>query len=133
MLGVWRRHGSTVTNNLDALARTEAGTQNLNYALQSGGEAYAFRARLADSRAEFAAREATPTVTGAAEYFRRMARTYRRRVCLHDPRAARLDRLRTFLSMAVRNDYRSQRRGGLGAKAAMKDAFTIFFGPRTAI
>ena len=133
MLGVWRRHGATVTNNLDALARTEAGTQNLHFALHSGGEAYAFRARLADSRAEFAARGTTPTVAGAVEYFRRMARTYRRRVRLHDPKSGRLDRLRTFLNMAARNDYRPQRRGGLGAKAVLKDAFTLFFGPRNAL
>ena len=139
-LGVWRRHGSTVTNNAAALAQTEAGAQNLHYALHSAGEAYEFRARLADSRAEFAARAVTrPDGTNATapaeaiEYFRRLARTYRRRVRLHDPKTGLLGRLRTFAGMAARNDYRSHARGGLGAKAVLKDVFTLFFGPRAPV
>ena len=128
-LGVWRRHGATVTNNLDRLAETHTATHSLQYALRMGiTEPYEFRARLADSRAEFAGRGAT--VPGAVEYFRRMAQTFRRRVCLHDPRTGRLRRLQTFVTMAARNDYRSRARGGLGAKAVLKDGYTIFFGPR---
>lgn len=137
VLGVWRRHGSTVTNNLAALAQSEAGAQNLQFALQSGGDAYEFRARLADSRAEFAARTvvlpdgtSTTAPAGAVEYFRRMSRMYRRRVRLHDPKLGRLQRMRTFLDMAAHNDYRAHGRGGLGAKAVLKDVFTIVFGPR---
>ena len=138
VLGVWRRHGSTVTNNLQELAQSDSAGENLNRALHSGGEAYEFRAKLADSRAEFAARPVpmpdgttAAAIPGAAEYFRRMSLMYRRRVRLHDPASARLDRLRTFGNMLAWNDYRSHRRGGLGAKAVLKDVFTIFFGPRT--
>ena len=133
-----KRHGATVTDGVQALGQRESATDNLNFALHSGAGAYEFRVRLADSRGEFAARTvALPDGTSATappaavEYFRRMARMYRGRVRLHDPTSGRFDRLRTFLSLAAHNAYRSRDRGGLGAKAVLKDAFTIFFGPRT--
>ena len=137
-LGVWRRHGSTVTDGVQALEQRESVARNLNHALHSGAGAYEFRVRLADSRGDFAART-VPLPDGtsatappaAVEYFRRMARMYRRRVRLHDPASSRPDRLRTFFSLVAHNAYGSKSRGGLGAKAVLKDAFTIFFGPRT--
>ena len=112
----------------------------MQFALHSGGEAYEFRANLADSRADFAARPVTlpdgtrvTAVAEAAEYFRRMSRMYRRRVRLHDPTSGRLQRLLTFGNMIKHNDYRGHNLGGLGAKAALKDAFTVLFGPRVPI
>ena len=140
VLGVWRRHDTTVTNGVEALAQSDSATHSLQFALHSGGEAYEFRAKLADSRADFAARPVTlpdgtrvTAIAGAPEYFRRMSRMYRRRVRLHDLRSGRLQRLLTFVNMIKNNDYRSHNLGGLGAKAALKDAFTVFFGPRVPI
>ena len=138
ILGVWRRHGATVTDGVQALGQRESATDNLNCALHSGAGAYEFRVRLADSRGDFAARTvalpdgtSVTTTPAAVEYFRRMSRMYRDRVHLHDPTSGRLDRLRTFLRLAAHRAYRSRDRGGLGAKAVLKDGFTVFFGPRT--
>ncbi len=140
VLGIWRRHGTTVTNGIEQLAQSDSASHSLQFALQSGGDAYEFRAKRTDSRADFATRSiALPdgtsamAITGAAEYFRRMSRMFRRRVVLHDPKSAWIKRLQTFAKMVMQNDYRGQSRGGLGAKATLKDVFTIVFGPRTPV
>lgn len=137
VLGVWRRHATAATIDIAGMARENDATHKLQLALHSGGGAYAYRAALTDARAEFAAHpvasfDGSPltALPGAVNFYRRMSRMFRRRVRLHDQKTSRLGRLLLFVQMALRNDYRSKGRGGLGAKAALKDSFTIFFGPR---
>ena len=137
VLGVWRRHGTALTRDVQSIQVEESAAHHLNLALHSGAEAYAFRAEVTDSRADFAALQiasadgATATaVAGAEAFYRNMSRTFRRRVGLHDPNTTRFRRLLTFGRMVARNDYRRRNRGGLGGKAILKDGFTIFFGPR---
>ncbi len=130
-LGLWRRHDAALTRDVASIQREESAAHNLQLALHSGGESYAFRAEVTDARADFAARAVPPPVPGAAEFYHRMSQMFRRRVRLHDPKTSRGTRLRTFLTMAAHRDYRSRHRGGLGLKASLKDAFTVGFGPRT--
>ncbi len=140
ILGVWRRHNSATTSNLESITHVNSTAHRWHLALHSGGEAYAYQAEVTDTRADFAARSlpspsgttVTP-VDGVIDFYRAMSRMFRRRVHLHDPKSSRLQRLLTFAKMAGQNDYRSRNRGGLGAKAALKDVFTIFFGPRTPV
>ena len=141
ILGVWRRHGSAMTRDVQRIMEENTTAHGLRLALHFGGEAYAFRAEVTDSRADFAAQIAMPssqgakaeTVAGAKEFYRGMSRMFRRRVQLHDPKRSRLRRLLTLGQMAVHNDYRSRSRGGLGRKAVLKDLFTVAFGPRTPV
>lgn len=140
ILGVWRRHGTAMTRDVQSIVTEDSAAHQLHLALHSGGEAYAFRAEVTDSRADCVARAATAPdaaalspIEGAEAFYRRMSRMFRRRVRLHDPHSGHLDRLRTFCAMAGQGDYRSRDRGGLGAKAILKDGFTIFFGPRSAL
>ena len=137
VLGVWRRHRSAATRDLQSIAEENTAAHHLRLALHSAGAAYAFRAEITDSRAEFCERllsspdgVETEGVAGAAEFYREMSCMFRRRIWLHDPARGFLERLLAFRSLAAHRDYRSRSRGGLGAKAVLKDVFTIFFGPR---
>ena len=136
-LGVWRRHVAVASTTLENVARDNSASHRLHLALHSGGEAYAFRAEVTDARAEFASESVVlrdgstmTAVSGAVEFYRAMSRMFRRRVELHQPQASRLRRLGFFAAMLARNDYRQRSLGGLGIKAVLKDAFTVFFGPR---
>ena len=138
ILGVWRRHGSAMTRNVQSITEESTAAHRLRLALHSAGEAYEFRAEVIDSRANHSTRcassadgAAATVVSGAADFYREMSRMFRRRVQLHDPKQDRMNRLRIFGTMIKKNDYRSRHRGGLGAKAILKDVFTIFFGPRS--
>ena len=136
LLGVWRRHAAAITRDVQSITADASATHHLQLALHSGGDAYAFRAAVTDSRAEAAAREVTSSkwgnpVPGAADFYRGMSAMFRRRVHLHGVATTRPDRLVTFGKMVAHRDYRQRDRGGLGAKAILKDAFTVLFGPRS--
>ena len=138
--GVWRRHDSVASIVLENVEKDQSAAHQWHLAMHSGGEAYSFRADVTEARADFAAQtivlpdgHRVTAVAGAVEFYREMAGMFRRRVELHDPGSARPQRLRIFVRMLARNDYRSRDLGGLGAKAILKDGFTIFFGPRTPI
>ena len=133
-LGVWRRHGASLTLDVASIQEQGGAAHKVRLALHSGAEAYAYRAEVTDARAEFASHPpdgfAVPTVARAVDFYRQMSGMYRRRVCLHTPQASRFQRLCTFGRMVANNDYRGRDQGGLGIKAILKDGFTIFFGPR---
>lgn len=140
ILGVWRRHASAMTRDVQSITEENTAAHGLRLALHSGAEAYAFRADVTDSRADLAARMVVPPegagaklVPGAREFYLRMSRMFRRRVRLHDPGQGRFERLVTLGLMVMHNDYRTRSRGGLGSKAVLKDVFTVLFGPRTPI
>ena len=140
ILGVWRRHAWAMTRDVQSITEENTAAHGLRLALHSGGEAYAFRAEVTDSRADFAARivaspNGTPakTVAGAREFYLGMSRMFRRRVRLHDLERSRFERLLTLGQMIMHNDYRTRGLGGLGGKAVLKDVFTVLFGPRAPI
>ena len=140
VLGLWRRHGSAITRNVAGIKADSDAAHHLQLALHSGKEAYAFRAEITDARAEFADRSDVTSDgillkadEGTAEFYREMSRMFRRRMELHDSYANRRRRLRLFTKMIGKNDYRSRDLGGLGRKAALKDGFTVLFGPREPI
>ena len=137
ILGVWRRHLTSTTGDLNTITTANSSGHHLQLALASGASVYAGRAAIADSRADFAAKPisnpAGGTVKGlpgSVEFYRRMAGMFRRRVRLHDPQSTRLIRLQTFVHMLWQRDHRGRDSGGLGAKAALKDAYTVLLGPR---
>ena len=136
VLGVWRRHSASETGNPEATATVYSAAFQRQLALTVGSTQYAYQAEVAGSRADFAARSGSAvsgssrqTLERAANFYHRVAATFRRRSHLHDPASRRLRRFLTLGSMFWSHDYRGPSRGGLSLKSLLKDVYAVLRGP----
>ena len=134
VLGVWRRHGTSTTGDLDHTETIHSAAHHRKLGFAAGGVVFTHLRRVAESRAHFAARAASSAsgaalvVQGASEYYQRIADAYRHRAVLHDPNSGVLTRGAEFGRMLTRRAYRRRSRGGLGAKSFLKDCAAVLRG-----
>ena len=137
ILGVWRRHSAATTGSPEATKKVWSRGFQWQLAASTGADAYAYSAKVAESRAEVAERIArdsarAPSAEDGAAFYRRLSQTLRRRSQLHEDCSGRAARLLILADMVRRLDYRWRSSGGLGAKSLLKDSYAVLRGPRSA-